>query len=53
MDSKKYCEREMYTLVDSRTNKTGQYSVIVNGEGSDLNKLDAIKGRAKRKQSRK
>ncbi|WP_108801541.1 protein rep [Aquimarina sp. Aq107] len=39
----------MYTLAESRTNKTGQNSIIVNGEGSDLNKKDALKGRAKRK----
>ncbi|CAM3445248.1 hypothetical protein FLLO111716_10830 [Flavobacterium longum] len=41
--------RVVDTLVESRTNKTGQHSVIVNGEGSDLNKCDALKGRAKRK----
>ncbi|MDD7886126.1 protein rep [Flavivirga sp. 57AJ16] len=39
----------IYTLVDSRTNKSGQNNVMVNGEGSDLSKVDALKGRAKRK----
>lgn len=37
------------TLVESRTNKAGQNHIIVNGEGSDLNKKEALKGRAKRK----
>jgi len=37
------------TLVENGTNKTGQFSVIVNGEGSDLNKIQALEGRAKRK----
>ncbi len=37
------------TLVESRTNKTGQNNVFVNGEGSDLNKKEALKNRAKRK----
>ena len=39
----------IYTLAESRTNKSGQNNVIVNGEGSDLSKIDALKGRAKRK----
>ncbi len=39
----------MYTLAESGTNKTGQNHIIVNGEGSDLNKKEALKGRAKRK----
>ena len=37
------------TLADSGTNKTGQNNIIVNGEGSDLSKKEALKGRAKRK----
>ncbi len=37
------------TLAESRTNKTRQNNIIVNGEGSDLNKKEALKGRAKRK----
>lgn len=39
----------IYTLAESRTNKAGQNSVIVNGEGSDLSKKEALKRRAKRK----
>lgn len=39
----------IYTLAESRTNKAGQNNVIVNGEGSDLSKDNALKGRAKRK----
>lgn len=39
----------IYTLVESETNKARQSHVIVNGEGSDLNKKDALIGRAKRK----
>ncbi len=39
----------MYTLAESGTNKAGQNHIIVNGEGSDLNKIEALKGRAKRK----
>ncbi|MCD2259583.1 protein rep [Psychroserpens luteolus] len=49
MGLEKFGDREIYTLAESRTNKTGQNNVIVNGEGSDLNKRDALKGRAKRK----
>ncbi len=37
------------TLAENRTNKTGQHHIIVNGNGSDLSKKDALKGRAKRK----
>lgn len=37
----------MYTLADNGTNKAGQNHVIVNGEGSDLSKKEALKGRAK------
>lgn len=37
------------TLAESGTKKTGQNHVIVTGEGSDLNKNEALKGRAKRK----
>ncbi len=44
-----YLRLSLDTLVESRTNKTGQNSVIINGDGSDLNKTDALKGRAKRK----
>ncbi|MFD0963828.1 hypothetical protein [Pseudofulvibacter geojedonensis] len=39
----------MYTLAESGTNIVGQNHVIVNGEGSDLSKVEALKGRAKRK----
>ncbi|MEQ3664745.1 protein rep [Olleya sp.] len=39
----------MYTLADNETNKARQNYVIVNGEGSDLSKTDALQGRAKRK----
>ncbi|WNH10553.1 protein rep [Thalassobellus suaedae] len=39
----------MYTLADNETNKARQNHVIVNGEGSDLRKTDALQGRAKRK----
>ena len=39
----------IYTLAQNGTNKTGQNNVIVNGEGSDLSKKEALKGRAKRK----
>ncbi|WP_276391895.1 protein rep [Eudoraea chungangensis] len=49
MCSEKFGKREIYTLAESRTNKAGQFNVIVNGEGSDLSKTDALKGRAKRK----
>jgi hypothetical protein len=37
------------TLADNGTNKTRQNNVIFNGEGSDLSKKEALKGRAKRK----
>ena len=37
------------TLADNETNKARQNHVIVNGEGSDLSKTDALQGRAKRK----
>lgn len=49
MCSEKFGKREIYTLAESRTNKAGQFNVIVNGEGSDLSKTEALKGRAKRK----
>ncbi|OAD92658.1 hypothetical protein A7A78_01755 [Aequorivita soesokkakensis] len=39
----------IYTLAQNGTSKTGQNNVIVNGEGSDLSKKEALKGRAKRK----
>ena len=39
----------IYTLAESRTNKAGQNHVIVSGEGSDLNNIKALHGRAKRK----
>lgn len=39
----------IYTLAESGTNKTRQNSIIVNGKGSDLSKIEALKGRAKRK----
>lgn len=39
----------IYTLADNGTNKTGQNNIIVNGEGTDLSKKEALKGRAKRK----
>ena len=39
----------IYTLADNGTNKAGQNNIIVNGKGSDLNKKEALKGRAKRK----
>lgn len=39
----------MYTLADNGTKITGQKQLIVNGEGSDLSKKEALKGRAKRK----
>lgn len=39
----------IYTLADNRTSKAGQNHVIVNGEGSDLNNIKALQGRAKRK----
>ena len=39
----------IYTLADNGTKKRGQNHVIVNGKGSDLNKKEALKGRAKRK----
>lgn len=41
--------RKIYTLADNATNITRQNNVTVNGEGSDLNKFEALKGRAKRK----
>ena len=40
---------DIYTLAESGTKKAGQQHIIVNGEGSDLNKKEALKGRAKRK----
>jgi len=39
----------MYTLAENGTNKKGQDKVFVTGEGSDLNKKQALQGRAKRK----
>lgn len=36
-----YLSNCLDTLADSRTNKTGQYSVIVNGEGSGLTKVSS------------
>ncbi len=47
----KKCSREgpINTLVENGTNKTGQNQVIVNGDGTDLSKKEALKGRAKRK----
>jgi|TARA_B110000902_G_scaffold232279_1_gene275147 hypothetical protein len=33
------------TLVENRTNKAGQSNVIINGEGSDLNKKRCIEGK--------
>ncbi|MBU2904692.1 protein rep [Arenibacter algicola] len=39
----------IYTLAESGTNKRGQNNTIVNGDGTDLNNIDALKGRAKRK----
>ena len=39
----------IYTLVESETNKARQSNVIVNGEGSDLYNIEALKGRAMRK----
>lgn len=39
----------IYTLAENGTKKTGQHNVIVNGEGTDLSKKEALKGRAKRK----
>ncbi len=40
---------EINTLAESGTYKARQNNVIVNGEGTDLSKQDALKGRAKRK----
>ena len=40
---------DIYTLADNGTNKAGQNQLMVNGEGSDLNNIDALHGRAKRK----
>src|SRR5690606_30649024 len=37
------------TLVDNETHKARQNHIIINGEGSDLNKTEALQGRAKRK----
>ncbi len=37
------------TLVESETNKARQNKVIVQGKGSDVNNIKALKGRAKRK----
>ena len=37
------------TLADNGTNITGQTNIIVNGEGSDLSKKEALKGKVKRK----
>lgn len=45
----KNCHLLLNTLVENGTNKTGQFNVIVNGEGSDLNKTEVLQGRAKRK----
>ncbi|WP_010178209.1 hypothetical protein [Aquimarina agarilytica] len=39
----------MYTLAENGTRKLSKERVIVNGKGSDLNKKEALKGRAKRK----
>ena len=39
----------IYTLVESETNKARQSNVMVNGEGSDLYNIEALKGRAMRK----
>jgi len=39
----------MYTLAENGTRKLNNERVIVNGKGSDLNKKEALKGRAKRK----
>ena len=39
----------IYTLAENGTNIARQNTIIVNGEGSDLSKKEALKGRAKRK----
>lgn len=39
----------IYTLGQNGTNKTGQKSVFISGNGSDLSNDEALKGRAKRK----
>ena len=41
--------QKIYTLVDNETSIARQNYKIVNGEGSDLSKKEALKGRAKRK----
>lgn len=40
---------KIYTLVESETIKSRQNQVLVNGKGSDLYNIEALKGRAKRK----
>lgn len=39
----------MYTLAENGTNKLTQKQIVVSGKGSDLNKKEELKGRAKRK----
>lgn len=39
----------MYTLGQNGTVKTRQNQIVISGNGSDLSKTDALKGRAKRK----
>lgn len=45
----KYLSAHFNKLVQSETNKARQNQVYVNGEGSDLFNIEALKGRAKRK----
>lgn len=49
MKDKAFEEGNIYTLVENGTNKARQNQVYVNGQGSDLYDLEALKGRAKRK----
>lgn len=49
MKEKAFEKGNIYTLAENGTNKTRQDQVFVNGQGSDLYNLDALKSRAKRK----
>lgn len=49
MKERAFEQGNIYTLVQSETNKARQHQVYINGEGSDLYNIDALKGRAKRK----
>ncbi|SHG26358.1 protein rep [Flagellimonas flava] len=49
MEEKSFGGDHIYTLAENGTNKPRQEYIFVDGNGSDLSKTDALKGRAKRK----